>query len=83
MPISCPRLLITFFENCTTYMIMAQDKFQGIFIINMLELIRVKKCCNVGPVAWVCISNNVKMLPLHTFLNQVKSQLLTCSANMT
>jgi len=29
-------------------MIMAQDnKFQGIFIINVLELITVKKCCNV------------------------------------
>ena len=27
----------------------------------------------VGPVAWGCISNNIKMLPLHTFSNQVKS----------
>jgi len=31
----------------------------------------------VGPVAWVCISNNVKMLPFHTFSNQVKLRLLT------
>jgi len=30
----------------------------------------------VGSVAWVCISNNVKMLPLHTFSNQVKWRLL-------
>ena len=27
----------------------------------------------VGPVAWGCISNNIKMLPLHTFSNQVKN----------
>ena len=78
-----PSSFDNFFWKLYNIHIMAQDKFQGIFIINMLELIRVKKCCNVGPVAWVCISNNVKMLPLHTFLNQVKSQLLTCSANMT
>jgi len=43
MPISCPLLLTTFFGNCTTHMIMAQDnKFQEIFIINVLELIMVK-----------------------------------------
>ena len=30
----------------------------------------------VGPVAWGCISNSIKMLPLHTFSYQVKSQLL-------
>jgi len=48
MPISCPLLLITFFQNCRIYMIMAQDnKFQEIFIINVLELIMGKKCCNV------------------------------------
>ena len=48
MPISCPLLLITFFQNCTTYMIMAQDNmFQEIFIINALELIMVKKYCNM------------------------------------
>jgi len=42
---------ITFFQNCTTYMIMAQDnKFQEIFIINVLELIMVKKMLQyVGP----------------------------------
>ena len=32
---------------CTTYVIMAQDKYQEIFIINVLELIIVKKCCNM------------------------------------
>jgi len=47
MPISCPLLLITFFRNCTTYMIMARDKFQEIFIVNVSEMIIVKKCCNV------------------------------------
>jgi len=49
-------------------MIMAQDsKFQEIFIVNVLELIMVKKMLQyVGPVAWGCISNNIKMLPLHT-----------------
>jgi len=47
MPISCPLLLITFFQNYTAYMIMAQDKFQEIIIINMLELIMVKKCRNM------------------------------------
>jgi len=30
----------------------------------------------VGPIAWGCISNNIKILPLHTFSYQVKSQLL-------
>jgi len=30
----------------------------------------------VGPVAWCCISNNIKMLTLHTFSNQVKSRML-------
>jgi len=32
----------------------------------------------VGPVhvAWGCISNNIKMLPLHTLSNQLKSQML-------
>jgi len=45
---SCPLLLITFFQNCTTYMIIAQDnKFQVLFIINVLELIMVKKRCNM------------------------------------
>ena len=29
----------------------------------------------VGPVAWGCISNNIKMLPLHAFSNQVKSRM--------
>jgi len=36
-----------FFHNYTAYMIMAQDKFQEIIIINVLELIMVKKCCNM------------------------------------
>jgi len=30
----------------------------------------------VGPVAWGCISNNIKILPLQTFSNQVKSRML-------
>jgi len=30
----------------------------------------------VGPVAWGCISNNIKRSPLHTFSNQVKLRLL-------
>jgi len=30
----------------------------------------------VGPVACGCISNKIRMLPLHTFSNQVKSRLL-------
>jgi len=30
----------------------------------------------VGPVAWGCISNNTKMLPLNMFSYRVKSQLL-------
>ena len=47
MPISYPLLLITFFQNYTGYMIMPHDnKFQEIIIINVLELIMVKKCCN-------------------------------------
>jgi len=58
MPISCPFLLITFFRNSTTYMIMAQgNKFQEIFIINVLELIMVKKLLQyVGPVVFPIIS---------------------------
>ena len=48
MPISCSLLLITFLQNYAAYMIMAQDnKFQKIFIINVLGLIMVKKCCNM------------------------------------
>jgi len=47
MPISCSLLLITFFKSYTAYMIMPQDKFQEMFIINVLELIMVKKCCNL------------------------------------
>jgi len=48
MPISYPLLLVTFFQNCTAYMIMPQDnKFQEIIIINVLELIMVNKCCNI------------------------------------
>ena len=35
-----------------------------------------KKLQYVKPVAWGCISNNIKMLPLHTFSNQVKSRML-------
>ena len=31
----------------------------------------------VAPVAWSCISNNIEILPLHTFSNQVKSRMLT------
>ena len=47
MPISCP-FSCSFFQNWTAYMIMAQDnKLQEIFIINMLELIMVEKCCNM------------------------------------
>ena len=43
-----PSSFDNFFRNCTTYMIMVQDnKFQEIFIINVLELIMVKKCCNM------------------------------------
>ena len=66
MPISYPLLLITFSQNYTAYMIMPQDnKFQEIIIINVLELMMVKKMLQyVGPVAWGCISNNTKMLPL-------------------
>ena len=30
----------------------------------------------IGPVAWGCISNNTKMLPLHMFSYRVKSRLL-------
>jgi len=48
MPISSPLLLITFFQNYTAYMIMPQNsKFQEIIIINVLELIMVKTCCNM------------------------------------
>jgi len=37
-----------FSHNYTANMIMAQDnKFQEIIIINVLELIMVKKCCNM------------------------------------
>jgi len=52
MLISCPLLLITFFQNNPANMIMTQDnKSQEIFIINILELITVKNaaicrsCC--------------------------------------
>ena len=48
MPISHHLLLITFFQNYIVYMITPQDnKFQEIIIINVLELIMVKKCCNM------------------------------------
>ena len=46
-----PSFLITFFQNYTAYMIMPQDKFQEMVIINVLELIMVKNaaicrsCC--------------------------------------
>jgi len=42
-----PSSFDNFFQNCTTYMVMAQDKFQEILIMNVLELIMVKKCCNM------------------------------------
>jgi len=59
-------------------MIMPQDNmFQEIIIKNVLELIMVKKMLQyVGPVAWGCISNNTKMLPLHMFSHRVKPRLL-------
>ena len=37
---------------------------------------RTKMLQYVGPVAWGCISNNIKMLPLNTFSNQVKSRMV-------
>ena len=78
LPISCPLLLITCFQNYTAHVIMAQDnKFQEIIIINVLELIMVKKMLQyVGPVPWGCISNNTKMLPLHMFSYRVKLRQL-------
>ena len=74
MPIPYPLLLITFFQNCTAYMIMPQNnKFQETIIINVLELYYAKKMLQyIGPVAWGCISNNTKMLPLHMFSYRVK-----------
>ena len=66
-----------FFQNHTAYMIMAQgNKFQEIFIMNVLELTVVKMLYCVGPVAWRCVSNNAKMLPLHMFSYRVESRLL-------
>jgi len=57
-------------------MIMAQgNTFQNIFIISMLDLWQ-KLLQYVEPVAWQCISNKIKILPLHIFSLQVKSQLL-------
>jgi len=44
-----PSSFDNFFQNCTTNMIMAQDKFQEIFIINVLELIIVKNAA-----IWTC-----------------------------
>ena len=57
-----PSSFNNFFQNYTAYMIMPQDnKFQEIIIINVLELIMVKKILQyIGPVAWGCISNNTK-----------------------
>jgi len=56
---------------------MAKEKFQEIVIISVLELIMAKNDGPVlGPVAWGCISNNIKMLPLHIFSYRVKSRLL-------
>jgi len=44
---------------------------------HVLDLIMVKKMLQyVEPVAWGCISNNIKTMPLHTFSNQVKSRML-------
>jgi len=57
-------------------MIMEQDQFQEIIIINVLELTMVKMLQYVGPVAWGCVSNNTKMLPLHMFSYRIKSRLL-------
>jgi len=73
-----PSSVDNFFQNCTAYMIMAKDsKFQEIFIINLLELIMVKKMLQyVGPVAWGCSSNMIKTLPLHMFSYWIKSCLL-------
>ena len=43
-----PSSFNNFFQNYTAYMIMSQDnKFQEIIIINVLELIMVKKYCNM------------------------------------
>jgi len=48
-------------------MIMAQgNTFQNIFIISMLDLWQ-KLLQYVEPVAWKCISNKIKILPLHIF----------------
>jgi len=59
-------------------MIMPQNnKFQETIIINVLELYYAKKMLQyIGPVAWGCISNNTKMLPLHMFSYRVNSRLL-------
>jgi len=43
-----PSSFNNFFQNYTAYMIMPQDKkLQEIIIINVLELIIAKKCCNM------------------------------------
>jgi len=37
----------------------------------------------IGPVAWGCISNYAKTLPLHMFSYQVKSRLLAAFVTLT
>ena len=72
-----PSSFDNFFQNNPANMIMTQDnKSQEIFIINILELITEKMLQYVGPVAWGCIFNNTKMLPLHMFSYLVKPRLL-------
>jgi len=46
MPISCPLLLITLFQNCTPYVTMAHDKFQKIYH-KRIRTDYGKKCCNM------------------------------------
>jgi len=59
-------------------MIMAQgNTFQKLFIINLLEPIMVKQMLQYAEcVAWECISNKIRMLPLHVFSYHVKSHLV-------
>jgi len=73
-----PSSFDNIFQNYTAYMIMAQDnKLHGNYHHKRVRTDYGKKMLQyVGPVAWGCISNSIKMLPLDMFSYRVKSRLL-------
>ena len=78
MPISYPLLLITFFSKLhCVHDHATRQQVSGNYHHKRVRTDYGKKMLQyVGPVAWRCISNNSKMLPLHMFSYRTKTRLL-------